>query len=463
MNNRPYATAPLPIQGMPPGIPFIIGNEAAERFSFYGMRSILIVFMTQYLVTRTGVADQMSPAEARQNFALFVSAVYFLPILGAILAEGFLGKYRTILSLSVVYCFGHFALALDTTRMGLLLGLGLISLGAGGIKPCVSAHVGDQFGQTNKNLLSRAFGWFYFSINAGSFISTIACPILLANPRFGPHWAFGIPGVAMVIATICFWAGRRRFVHIPPGGLGFVKQAFGKEGLGALGRLAIVYVFIAIFWSLWDQSSGGSWTLQAEKLNLHWFGMDLLPAQVQTANPIMILLFIPLVNYVIYPFVSRFFPLTPLRKIGIGLFLTAGSYVVIWYIQQMIDAGGKPSVNWQFLAYAILTLGEAMVSITGLEFSYTQAPNKMKSAVMALWLFTVSLGNLFTAGVNYFIRNADGSVKMNDQQYFLFFAGLMLVASVLFVGVARFYREKTYLQSQEESEAQVDVGEPTPA
>lgn len=463
MNNRPYATAPLPIQGMPPGIPFIIGNEAAERFSFYGMRSILIVFMTQYLVTRSGAADQMSPAEARQNFALFVSAVYFLPILGAILAEGFLGKYRTILSLSIVYCFGHFALALDTTRMGLLLGLGLISLGAGGIKPCVSAHVGDQFGQTNKNLLSRAFGWFYFSINAGSFISTIACPILLADPRFGPHWAFGIPGVAMVIATICFWAGRRRFVHIPPGGLGFVKQAFGKEGLGALGRLAIVYVFIAIFWSLWDQSSGGSWTLQAEKLNLHWFGMDLLPAQVQTANPIMILLFIPLVNYVIYPFVSRFFPLTPLRKIGIGLFLTAGSYVVIWHIQQMIDAGGKPSVNWQFLAYAILTLGEAMVSITGLEFSYTQAPNKMKSAVMALWLFTVSLGNLFTAGVNYFIRNADGSVKMNDQQYFLFFAALMLVASVLFVVVARFYREKTYLQSQEESEAQVDVGEPTPA
>jgi proton-dependent oligopeptide transporter, POT family len=115
----------------------------------------------------------------------------------------------------------------------------------------------------------------------------------------------------------------------------------------------------------------------------------------------------------------------------------------------MIDAGGKPSVNWQFLAYVILTLGEAMVSITGLEFSYTQAPNKMKSAVMALWLFTVSMGNLFTAGVNYFIRNADGTVKMNDQQYFLFFAGLMVVAAVIFVLVASFYRGRTYLQSQE--------------
>jgi POT family proton-dependent oligopeptide transporter len=461
-----YATRPPNISTMPPGVPYIIANEAAERFSFYGMRSILIIFMTQYLVKSSGAPDLMGDAEARQNFALFVSAVYFLPILGAILAEGFIGKYQTIFWLSIVYCFGHFALALNDTRLGLIIGLGLISFGAGGIKPCVSANVGDQFGESNKHLLSKVFGWFYFSINAGSFISTIACPFLLADPRFGPRWAFGIPGVFMVLATIFFWAGRRKFVHIPPGGLGFVKQIFSREGLGALLRLAIVYVFVAMFWSLWDQSSGGSWTLQAQHLDLNWFGMTLLPAQVQTANPILILLFIPVVNYVIYPLVDRFFILTPLRKIGIGLFLTAFSYVVIWYIQQMIDGGAKPSVNWQFLAYIILTLGETMVSITGLEFSYTQAPNKMKSAVMALWLFTVSMGNLFTAGVNYVIRNDDGSVKMNDQQYFLFFAGLMFAAAVVFVVVAMFYRGKTYLQSQDKPleelapEAVTEVGMP---
>ena len=468
MAKHKYATTPPNITTMPPGVPFIIGNEAAERFSFYGMRSILIIFMTHYLVTSAGTPDHMSDAEARQNFALFVSAVYFLPILGAILAEGFIGKYQTIFWLSIVYCFGHFALALNDTRLGLIIGLGLIAFGSGGIKPCVSANVGDQFGESNKHLLSKVFGWFYFSINAGSFISTIACPFLLADPRFGPRWAFGIPGVAMVIATIFFWAGRKKFVHIPPAGLGFLKQMFSREGLGALLRLAVVYVFVAVFWSLWDQSSGGSWTLQAQRMDLYapwlpWvnigfspfhfeagFGVSMLPAQVQTANPILILLFIPLVNYVVYPLVDRFFLLTPLRKIGIGLFLTAASYVVIWYIQQMIDAGGKPNVNWQFLAYIILTLGETMVSITGLEFSYTQAPNKMKSAVMALWLFTVSMGNLFTAAVNYFIRNPDGTVKMNDQQYFLFFAVLMLVAAAIFVVVAMFYRGKTYLQSQEQ-------------
>jgi POT family proton-dependent oligopeptide transporter len=449
MAKHKYATTPPNITTMPPGVPFIIGNEAAERFSFYGMRSILIIFMTQYLMTSAGTPDHMSDAEARGNFHNFVFAVYFLPILGAILAEGFFGKYRVILWLSIVYCFGHFALALNDTRVGLLIGLGLIALGSGGIKPCVSANVGDQFGESNQHLLTKVFGWFYFSINAGSFISTIICPVLLNNPNWGPRWAFGLPGIAMVIATIFFWAGRKKFVHIPPAGLGFLKQTFSKEGLLVLLRLAIIYIFVMIFWSLWDQSSGGSWTLQCRKMDLDFFGIQLLPEQVQVANPILILLFIPLVTYVIYPAISRVFPLTPLRKIGIGLFLTAGSFLVIAYIQQMIDAGGKPTVWWQFLAYVILTMGEAMVSITGLEFSYTQAPNKMKSAVMALWLLAVASGNKITASVNFFILNPDGSTKMSDYQYYLFFAGLMFVTACLFVVVARYYKGRTYLQSQE--------------
>src|SRR6184192_4729762 len=177
--------------------------------------------------------------------------------------------------------------------------------------------------------------------------------------------------------------------------------------------------------------------------------MELLPSQVQTANPILILVFIPLVNYVIYPFIDRFFTLTPLRKIGIGLFLTAGSYLVIWYIQQMIDAGGKPSVNWQFLAYVILTLGETMVSITGLEFSYTQAPNKMKSSVMALWLLTVASGELFVGLVNKWILGAGPAHKLSDYQYFTFFTWLMFGAAVVFVVVACFYKGRTYLQTQQ--------------
>src|SRR5215468_11887360 len=334
MTPSKYRSAPdRTLSTMPPGIPYIIGNEAAERFTFYGMRSILAIFMTTYLMNGHGQLAVMDAQEAAGWFHEFVFGVYFLPILGAIISDGFLGKYRTILSLSIVYCLGHFALALDDTRVGLFIGLVLIAIGAGGIKPCVSAHVGDQFGPSNKQLISRAFGWFYLSINLGSSISTYICPILLNNRSFGASYAFGLPGLFMLIATIVFWMGRKKFVHIPPAGVHFVREFFSREGLAALGRLLIIYLFVAVFWSLWDQSSGGEWTLQAKDLDLNFFGLRLLPEQVQVANPILILLLIPFFNYVIYPVTNRFFPLTELRKIGGGLFLMSASFVVIWWLQ----------------------------------------------------------------------------------------------------------------------------------
>ena len=115
----------------------------------------------------------------------------------------------------MIYCLGHLALALDDTRVGLSIGLTLIAIGSGGIKPCVSAHVGDQFGTANQHLLAKVFMWFYFSINLGAFLSTIATPWLLAN--YGPHLAFGVPGILMALATLFFWMGRKVFIHIPAG------------------------------------------------------------------------------------------------------------------------------------------------------------------------------------------------------------------------------------------------------
>jgi len=458
MAKHKYLTSPPNLTGLPPGVPYIIGNEAAERFSYYGMKSVLTVFMAHYILNQSGVLAPMSSNEAYMYTHYFVFGVYFLPILGAIIADGLLGKYWTILSLSIVYCMGNLTLACMATSWGvaigqrtmLAIGLFLICLGAGGIKPCVSANVGDQFGESNKHLLSKMFGWFYFSINAGSFISSLLCPWLLANPKYGPGWAFGIPGIAMVIATLFFWGGRAKMVHVPPAGITsfFGRETFSKEGLLTLGRIAMVYVFILVFWSLWGMSNGAEWTLQAEKMDLHWMGMDLIAAQVQTANPILILIFIPLVNYVIYPAINKVFALTPLRKIGIGLFITALSFVVIVMIQGWIDAGQKPSINWQLLAYVILTLGEAMVSITGLEFSYTQAPNTMKSSVMALWLLTVASGELFVGLVNKWILGGGEAHKVSDYQYFTFFTWLMFGAAVVFTIVACFYKGRTYLQSQ---------------
>src|ERR1700689_470756 len=207
-------TAPSGTSGMPPGIPYIVGNEAAERFSFYGMRAILVVFMTQYLRDRTGALAPMSENDANKWYHIFVASNYFFPIFGAILADSIWGKYRTIFWLSIVYCFGHFALALDDTRLGLSLGLCLIAIGSGGIKPCVSSNVGDQFTAVNQHLISRAFGWFYFSINSGSFISILLIPWLLQH--YSSKVAFAVPGILMALATVIFWLGRRKFVQIAP-------------------------------------------------------------------------------------------------------------------------------------------------------------------------------------------------------------------------------------------------------
>ena len=457
MASTQYATRPPNVTGMPPGVPYIIGNEGAERFSFYGMRTILIGFMTQFLVNKSGVLEGMPENEAQGWFHQFVSSVYWMPFFGAILADGWLGKYRTIFYLSIVYCFGHFTLALMDTSFSiqfgqkwvLAIGLMLIAIGAGGIKPCVSANVGDQFGESNKHLLSRVFGWFYFSINLGSSFSIWLCPVLLRSPDWGPKYAFGLPGVLMFIATIIFWMGRKKMVHVPPGGLGFLKDLKSKEGRSILLRVWAIYVFTMIFWALWDQSSGGEWTIQCQKMDLYFCGITFLPEQVNVVNGILILAFIPLFNYWLYPAISKVFPLTPLRKIGIGLFLTALSFVVIWWIQLAIDHGGRPNVGWQFVAYVILSAGEVMVSITGLEFSYTQAPNRMKSLLMAMWLLSIALGNQIPSILSFLIPKLKSmGMNLEGANYFRFFTLLMLGTSVIYIFVSRHYRERTYLQSQ---------------
>ncbi|MGB0592206.1 MAG: POT family MFS transporter, partial [Myxococcota bacterium] len=406
MSERQYLTAPVASADMPKGIPYIIGNEAAERFSFYGMKGILTIFMTKYLFLLSDEPGKpIEAAEAIARYHDFTSLVYLTPVLGAFLADTVLGKYRTILSLSIVYCIGHLALALMgsggmSAENWMLSGLYLIALGSGGIKPCVSAHVGDQFGKSNGHLLSKVFGWFYISINVGAAASTLATPLLLE--WYGPHWAFGVPGVLMGLATVLFWMGRDVFVHIPPRGKDFIKETFSLEGLTTIARLFVIFAFVAVFWALFDQT-GSSWVLQAEDLDRNWLGVHWLSSQIQAVNPVMIVTLVPLFTYVIYPAIDKVFPLTPLRKISIGLFVMVPGFAIVAMLQMWIDSGETPSIAWQLFAYAVLTASEVMVSITCLEFAYTQSPVSMKSVVMAIFLFSVSLGNFFTAGVNKFI------------------------------------------------------------
>ncbi len=448
-----YRTTPVVTDKMPPGVPYIIGNEAAERFCFYGMRGILIIFMTQYLLNAQGELDCMNHEEAKGWYHLFMSAIYFTPFLGAILSDIFLGKYKTIIGLSLVYTAGCAALAFDQTRVGLMIGLTLIAIGSGGIKPCVSSNVGDQFGAKNAHLLSKVFGWFYFSINVGSRLSMSLTPWLL--DKYSPRVAFGVPGLFMIIATVIFWMGRHKFAHVPPNGLKSFRETFSLANLKIIRNLLIIYIPILMFWALYDQSSS-AWILQAEKMDLSFpgfgvslFGYTIIPAdfkllasQTHIFNPFLILLFIPLFNYGIYPLINKVYPLTPLRKIGIGMFLTAVSFLMIALIESWIVKGHAPSVWWQFLAYIILTAAEIMVSITCLEFSYAQAPKRLKSLIMATFYLSVTGGNLFASFVNFLISNPEtGQSRLGPVEYYLFFVGAMVCASVLFLFIAARYRE----------------------
>ena len=340
-----YRDTPQDTEGMPPGIPYIIGNEAAERFSFYGMKTILTVFMTKHLLDAAGNPDPMADEEAKAVYHLFTAGAYFFPLIGAIISDVLWGKYRTILLISMMYCLGHGALALMDVgpvvgswgmRPFMYLGLVLIAVGAGGIKPCVSAHVGDQFGPGNKHLLTKVFNWFYFSINLGSAISTFLTPILLV--RYGPWAAFGLPGVLMAVATFMFWLGRNRFVHVPPSGWKkFREETLSAEGLRALRNLTPLFlVFVPLFWAIFDQT-GSAWVLQAESMNRNFLGINWLESQVQVVNPVLILTLIPVFTYLIYPAMGLLFEPTPLRKVGIGLVMTAAAFGVSGLIEEAIE------------------------------------------------------------------------------------------------------------------------------
>ena len=236
----------------PQGIPYIVGNEGAERFSFYGMRAILYIYLTSlYLqfmpeLQMGAEAAAGAKAHATQVVHLFMAGVYAFPMIGAILADRLLGKYNLILWVSFIYCSGHGVLAVagrmgaqgqyGTAEMLMYVGLGLIALGSGGIKPCVSANVGDQFTAENSSLVSKVYQIFYFIINFGSFFSTLLTPLL--KKHFGAEVAFGVPGILMAIATIVFWMGRKKFNRVPP-------KPGGKLGLLDVASSVLLFVPVA--------------------------------------------------------------------------------------------------------------------------------------------------------------------------------------------------------------------------
>ena len=496
------------------------------------MRSILAGYLTG-AVLKGGLGQ--TDDTATEIIHCFVFVNYFMPLFGAWLSDKVIGRYHTILWVSLFYCAGHGVLACSDFAGGvhgrmvcLFTGLALIAFGSGGIKPCVSAFMGDQFKPEQSHLLQQAYGAFYWAINFGSFFSFLIIPWI--KNHHGYSLAFAVPGVLMAIATFIFWRGTRHYVRVPPSrktqSAGFFRVFFAalsgarETGSGFWGAarnrfseaeidaaksvppILMVFVLIPIFFSLFDQTNS-TWVLQGEKMLkfrlrdvgvvqqllpqwlavsvglgclvlIAWFiflacaksamavkirlllaiigtvgsgffawlvyclpQFDIGAEEMQSMNPAIVMLLVPLLTLGLYPRIGRL--AAPLNRMALGMFLASASYLVVAALQTRLEHGGQLSVLWQTVPYVILTAAEVLVSTTGLEFAFREAAPEMKSIIMSFWLLTIAFGDLLIAVVTRVLSNGAGNASVSTGR-FLQYAGLTFVVAILFTFVAAFYR-----------------------
>ncbi|KAM7031205.1 solute carrier family 15 member 1-like [Passerculus sandwichensis] len=372
--------------GFPLSIFFIVINEFCERFSYYGMKAVLTLYFTRFLHWDDNFATAI--------YHTFVALCYLTPILGAIIADSWLGKFKTILYLSIVYAIGQTVLSVgsindltdhnqdgtpDAIAVNIALsmvGLILIALGTGGIKPCVSAFGGDQFEDDQEKQRSTFFSLFYLSINAGSLLSTLITPTIRAS-ECGIHskqecypLAFGVPAILMAVALVVFVIGSRMYKKAKPQGnvmlevskcVGFaIKNRFRHRSkefpkrehwldwasdkydkrliaqIKMVLRVLFLYIPLPMFWAVFDQQ-GSRWTLQATAMNGD-FGFKIQPDQMQIVNPILIVIMVPVADSLIYPLIKKCkLNFTPLKKMTVGMFLGSMAFVAAALVQVQID------------------------------------------------------------------------------------------------------------------------------
>nr|prf peptide transporter [Rattus norvegicus] len=355
---------------------------------YYGMRALLVLYFRNFL----GWDDDLSTAIYHTSVALR----YLTPILGALIADSWLGKFKTIVSLSIVYTIGQAVISVSSINdltdhdhdgspnnlplhVALsMIGLGLIGLGTGGIKPCVSAFGGDQFGEGQEKQGNPVFSIFYLAINAGSLLSTIITPILRVQ-QCGIHsqqacypLAFGVPAALMAVALIVFVLGSGMYKKFQPQGnimgkvakcIGFAiknrfrhrSKAFPKREhwldwakekyderlisqIKMVTKVMFLYIPLPMSWALFDQQ-GSRWTLQATTMTGKIGTIEIQPDQMQTVNAILIVIMVPIVDAVVYPLLIAKcgFNYTSLKKMTVGMFLASMAFVVAAIVQVEID------------------------------------------------------------------------------------------------------------------------------
>jgi len=367
----------------PKQIFFIISMEACERFSYYGMNTILTIYLIhlfERVYSRERAEDVSSTIYHVYKFGCYASA-----LIGAALADSFVGKYRTILYIGILYAIGQGILAFGAVGNGpegiegfpnmpvSFIGIFLICFGTGGIKPCVVSLGADQFKVPEQvKQMASYFAMFYASINFGSMISTVVTPLIRRIECLGEEscysLAFGVPAILMALALLSFFVGSRYYKKIIPernivtlffscSWYALTRRKYKKKNqhwldvavdrydqdtindfkpVYSVGKLFLLY---PMYWALYDQQ-GSRWTIQAMRMDGYTFGFQILPDQMQVANPILILTLIPLFDYVIYPLLGKFGVLkTPLQRIVTGCFLCGLAFVASGVLELELKKG----------------------------------------------------------------------------------------------------------------------------
>jgi proton-dependent oligopeptide transporter, POT family len=414
----------------PRGFWFVFWGELAERASFYGMSTLLVL----YMINKLGYSDANSATVA----SLFRSAAYILPIAGGYIADRWLGKFRTIVYFAVPYIMGHIILGTFTSEVGLYVALALLAGGSGSIKPNVSTLMGLMYEKQGKShLLPQAFSWFYMAINIGAASSSLTLPFI--RDRYGYSVAFMAPTILMAISLVAFYVGKK---HYPQEEIGHrVRVAKTPEQRHeertALLRLSGLFVLITFFWSVYDQSYS-TWTLFArDYLMLETPLGHIPPDSIQGQNALLIIILSPLFAW-IWSKTDRdeAHRLASSKKMLIGFFL------VILSMGVMSSAGyysayGKISILWEVAAYILMTMAELCISVIGLQMAFEEAPPTMKSMVTGIWLCTISAGD---ALAGWFSRIY---TKTTPGNFFALMALMIVVVTVAFYFVGKRFENRS--------------------
>jgi len=424
----------------PKGFWFIFWGELAERASFYGMKTLLLLYMIQKL----GYTD----ANSASVVSLFTAFCYILPIVGGYIADHWLGKFKTIIYFAIPYIMGHIILGTFNNEVGLYTALLLLAGGSGTIKPNISTLMGLMYQKENKShLLTQAFSWFYMAINIGAAITTFSLPFIRDRYGYGP--AFMAPTILMAVSLGIFFIGKK---YYPKEEIKQMRQEIRtpeqkREERAVLIRLSGLFLLIIFFWSIFDQSYS-TWTLFARDymildIKIFDWTWNIPPDAIQSLNPVLIVIMTPLFAW-LWSKTDK----DEAHRLSSPLKMLIGFLLVVLCMGLMAVAGyiginDKVSIMWEFGAYILITMAELCISVVGLQLAFEEAPERMKSMITGIWLSTVFLGDALAA---WFSRIYTETTPGN---YFLAMTIMISIVTIIFYFVGGKFDHKRKKTSNE--------------